>query len=346
MKLNNKVLGAGLFALLAFLFVYMAGGFSDKIESAKRHHRLDIDKLETMTLVTTQQVNKRVFPGVVSAKQSADIAARLTANVVEVMVDVGDNVTKGDLLLRLESDDLDAIVEQSVQSLSSTQAQLNNARKEYRRAEDLVKKKLIPQSQFDSAESRLKSAQASFNQAKAAVAEAETAFGFSVISAPFDAVITAKSVNAGDTATPGSSLLRLYNPQSLQVEVDVSESALPFVTLGLEVMITFPTVNQSTQAKIIEITPSADAGSRSYKIKLDFNAELGLFPGTYSQVMIPMGTRDELIVPTDAITQVGQLDYVKVLADGQLETRLVQLGEGRRVRKGLSAGETIVLNPN
>ncbi|MDN3685884.1 biotin/lipoyl-binding protein [Vibrio sinaloensis] len=142
MKLNNKVLGAGLFALLAFLFVYMAGGFSDKIESAKRHHRLDIDKLETMTLVATQQVNKRVFFRVLSLqKQSADIAARLTANVVEVMVDVGDNVTKGDLLLRLESDDLDAIVEQSVQSLSSTQAQLNNVRKEYRRAEDLVKKK-------------------------------------------------------------------------------------------------------------------------------------------------------------------------------------------------------------
>lgn len=346
MKLNNTVLGIVLFALLAILFVYMAGGFSDKIDATKRHHTLDVTKFETLTLVESIQVNERVFPGVVSAKQSADIASRLTANVVEVLVDVGDNVTKGDLLIRLESDDLDAIVEQTVQSLSSAQAQLNNARKEFRRAEDLVKKKLISQSQFDSTESRLQSAQASFNQAKAAVAEAETTFGFSIITAPFDAIVTAKSVNTGDTATPGLSLLRLYNPRSLQVEVDVSESVLPFIALGLNVKVTFPTFNQITVGEIIEMTPAADSGSRSYKMKLSFSAEQGLFPGTYSQVTIPIGTTNELIVPAEAITQVGQLDYVKVLADGRLETRLVQLGEGRRVRKGLSAGETIVVNPN
>lgn len=345
MKLNNRWLGTGLFAVLALLFYYMADGFSEKLPTEHKASQESGADYETVTLVAKEVEIERQFPGVIVAEQKANISARLTANVADVLVDVGDTVTKGDVLLRLDSGDLDARVTQTEQALSSTQAQLNNARKEYARVKELVAKKLVPQSQFDKATKDLQTAMANFNQAKAAVREAETTFGYSVITAPFDGVITFKSVNAGDTATPGSNLLSLYNPESLQVEVNVSESVMPYLGLGTQTTVSFPTYKRTTKGQVVEITPAADSGSRSYMVKLTFKSEDVLYPGTYAKVMIPLNTEFALFVPEQAVYRVGQLDYVKVVDGGKLETRLVQLGSEGRVRKGLVAGDAVVLNP-
>ncbi|MEI8597860.1 efflux RND transporter periplasmic adaptor subunit [Vibrio sp. M60_M31a] len=171
------------------------------------------------------------FPGIVVADQQADIAARLTAEVVEVLVKVGDRVKQGDVLARLESDDLDARVRQSEQALSSAQAQLNAARKEFSRVRTLLNRKLIPQSLSTTRQSTLQTAQANFNRSQAAVSEAETTFfGYSIITAPFDGLITQKPINKRwDTATPGSLLLSMYNPDSLEIEVNFAESVMPCV---------------------------------------------------------------------------------------------------------------------
>tara|TARA_Y100001960_G_C14685969_1_gene833813 strand:+ start:435 stop:1490 length:1056 start_codon:yes stop_codon:yes gene_type:complete len=345
MKLNNRWLGTGLFAVLALLFYYMADGFSEKLPTEHKVIQESIAEYETITLVARDVELERQFPGVIVAEQKANISARLTANVADVLVDVGDSVNKGDVLLRLDSGDLDARVTQTEQALSSTQAQLNNARKEYARVKELVTKKLVPQSQFDSATKELQTAQANFNQAQAAVREAETMFGYSIITAPFDGVVTFKSVNEGDTATPGGKLLSLYNPESLQIEVNVSESVMPYLGLGSQTTISFPTYKRTTKGQVVEIAPAADAGSRSYMVKLTFKSQDVLYPGTYAKVMIPLEGEQGLYVPEEAVYQVGQLDYVKVIEDGKLETRLVQLGSEGRVRKGLVAGDSVVLNP-
>lgn len=188
--------------------------FTEKLptEHDVKTNQIDVNNAETHQLMLTSEPVVREFPGVVVAEQHADIAARLTASVMEVLVKVGDKVKQGDVLARLESDDLDARVRQSEQALSSAQAQLNAARKEFSRVRALLNKKLIPQSQFDQAESALQTAQANFNKAQAAVSEAETTFGYSIITAPFDGLITQKPINKGDTATPGALLLSMYNP--------------------------------------------------------------------------------------------------------------------------------------
>jgi RND family efflux transporter MFP subunit len=281
----------------------------------------------------------------VVADQKATIAARLTATVVEVLVKVGQSVEKGDVLLRLESDDLNARVVQTEQSLSSSQAQLNAARKEYSRIKELLTKKLVPQAQFDEAESRLKTATANLEQAKAAVSEAETTFGFSIITAPFDGVITHKPVNSGDTATPGMALLSMYNPNSLIVEANVAESVMPALSIGVSLAVEIPTYQLVLDASIDEIAPAADSGSRSYLIRLGIDTDYTLYPGNFARVSIDLGSEKVLKVPVAAIYQVGQLDYVKVVEGDTLHTRLVQLGDDFRVRKGLTEGDVVVLNP-
>ncbi|MGR5231585.1 efflux RND transporter periplasmic adaptor subunit [Vibrio rotiferianus] len=348
MKLDTKWLGVILFAILALLFLYMAGFFTEKLptEHDVRTNEIDVNNVETHKLMLTSEPVVREFPGVVVAEQHADIAARLTASVMEVLVKVGDRVKQGDVLARLESDDLDARVRQSEQALSSAQAQLNTARKEFSRVRALLNKKLIPQSQFDQAESTLQTAQANFNKAQAAVSEAETTFGYSIITAPFDGLITQKPINKGDTATPGALLLSMYNPNSLEIEVNFAESVMPYVTYDKEVDIVFPSYNLNAQAVVKEVTPSADANSRSYAVKLQFEPPRAIYPGTYAKVTLTLTDDVVLRVPKEAVYQVGQLDYVKVLQGrGEVETRLIQLGELGRVRTGLKQGDVVLLNP-
>ncbi|MGR5452992.1 efflux RND transporter periplasmic adaptor subunit [Vibrio alfacsensis] len=348
MKLDNKWIGTLLFLLLILLFLYMAGFFSEKLptERAATERKWNADMVETHQLMLTSEPVIREFPGVVVAEQRADIAARLTASVVEVLVNVGDQVKQGDVLARLESDDLDARVRQSEQALSSAQAQLNAARKEFARVKTLLNKKLIPQSQFDQADSTLRTAQANFNQAQAAVAEAETTFGYSIITAPFDGLITQKPMNKGDTATPGALLLSMYNPELLEIEVNFSESVMPYVSYDKQVEVSFPSYNIATLASVKQVTPSADANSRSYLVKLQFTPQKLVFPGSFAKVFLTLTEDVVLRVPQDAVYQVGQLDYVKVMKqDGEVETRLIQLGESGRVRTGLMQGEVVILNP-
>ena len=348
MKLDNKWLGVILCILLALLFLYMAGFFSEKLptEHSAKTNVIDVNSVETHKMILTSEPVVREFPGVVVADQQADIAARLTASVVEVLVKVGDQVKQGDVLARLESDDLDARVRQSEQALSSAQAQLNAARKEFARVKALLNRKLIPQSQYDQAESTLQTAQANFNRSQAAVSEAETTFGYSIITAPFDGLITQKPINKGDTATPGALLLSMYNPESLEIEVNFAESVMPYVSYDKQVEVAFPSYDVNASATIKEVTPSADANSRSYTVKLQFKSPTAVYPGTFAKVSLTLTDDVVLRIPKEAVYQVGQLDYVKVLQEGgEVETRLIQLGDMDRVRTGLKQGDVVILNP-
>ncbi|MCP5076591.1 MAG: efflux RND transporter periplasmic adaptor subunit [Psychromonas sp.] len=345
MKLSKPLLGSILFSILALLFLYMAGVFTAKLPEHNIERQAATQHLQTQLLEETLVTIQREFSATVVADQKAILAARLTAKIAEVLVDVGAQVKKGDILVRLESNDLDARVNQTEQALSSAQAQLNVARKEFIRAQALIAKKLIPQSQFDKAESQLKTANANFEQAKATVSEAETTYGFSVITAPFDGVIDTRAINVGDTATPGMHLLSLYNPTTLQLEVNVSESLLNRASLGTVLNYQIPSFNIYGKGGVVEVAPATDSSSRSFLLKVALQQTKQLFPGNYARVWVDSEVVKQLIIPSEALYQVGQLDYVKVLEADVIKTKLVQLADNYQVRKGVKSGEIVIINP-
>ena len=263
MKYNKFLLGAVLFSILALLFLYMAGFFTTKLAEPAIVNDNESKTYETIKLTSQKVQQQREFTASVIAEQKAIVSARLTAKVAELLVDVGDDVKQGDILVRLESSDLDARVNQTEQALSSAQAQLNVARKEFKRAKALLAKKLIPQSKFDQADSQLKTANANFEQAKATVTEAETTYGYSVITAPFDGLIDKRFINMGDTATPGMQLLSLYNPSSLQLQANISESLINKTTLASELKYAVPSLSLQGAGAVVEVSPASDSTSRT-----------------------------------------------------------------------------------
>ncbi|OOE55421.1 efflux RND transporter periplasmic adaptor subunit [Salinivibrio kushneri] len=347
MKAKKGVLALVLGTGLLVLFLVMAGVFTANVAPVSTLNETP-DNVETLTLEAVEQPQTRIFSGQLEARQTATLAARMTATVAEVLVDVGDRVEQGDVLLRLDNADLSAKVRQVQQALASAQSQLNTARSDYRRMETLLAKKLVPQSQFDEAENRLKTAQSEYRRALAAVDEAETQFGFSLVRAPFSGLITDKIINQGDTATPGTALLSLYNPESIEATVNVAESALPYVDIGQSLTVTLPTYDKTLTGLVRTVTPAADATSRSYRVAVTLpNKEASdtLLPGMFAKVTVSQKAEPVLYLPSNAYYQIGQLNYVKVLDAGEVRTRLVSLTQQGRVRKGLKPGEVVIINP-
>ena len=98
-----------------------------------------------------------------------------------------------------------------------------------------------------------------------------------------------------------------------------------------------------------EIVPSADPGSRSFVVKVGISEESGLYPGMFGRLLIPIGEVRKMYIPADAVTHVGQLDFVIVKSEKGPIRRYVRLGavEDDRVQiiSGLSPGEEIIVSP-
>ncbi|WP_070966762.1 efflux RND transporter periplasmic adaptor subunit [Vibrio sonorensis] len=335
------------FGFLALVFAYMSGSFNEKVDG--RESRLDVtDQLaqgKAMTLVSEQEFTYRDFPASVVAAQQANIASRITAKISDVLVSVGDTVRAGDILVRLENQDLDANVVQQEQALVAAQARLFTSEKEFKRLSELRGKKLVSESDFDRAENQLKIDSANLQKIRAQLRQVKATFGFSILTAPFDGVITEKRAYKGETSTPGMPILAMYNPESLQVKADIAESSMPYIEINTPIKVNLPRSESHFIGNVVEITPAADDGSRSFIVKVDYDHNVQVYPGTYASVSVREREVNVLRVPENALIKVGQLDYVYVIENGSVHRRLIELGEQGRVRSGITDGETILLYP-
>ncbi|EGN75946.1 RND family efflux transporter, MFP subunit [Idiomarina sp. A28L] len=341
---------AGLVGLL-IVFVWLANGFTPKLDTQARAEQNQV-KPETALVRSEAMEQHRAFSGTVQARQQAAISARITARVAEVLVNAGDRVEAGDVLLRLENADLSSRVRQQEQTLAAAQARANEARLSFQRIEAVVAQGVLPEASLDEARATRDSAEADLIRARESLSEARTSESFSVILAPFAGIVSRRAVFTGDTATPGMLLVGLYQPESLRLEAAISESVLTNINIGDELKISLDAVNKTLAGRIVEIEPAADSASRSFIIRLVPATVAGLYPGMYGTVSVPAGSREITHIPVASVTQIGQLNYVQVWRNNRLERRLVRLGEvlnyqGAQhveVAAGLQAGEEVAIS--
>jgi len=156
----------------------------------------------------------------------------------------------------------------------------------------------------------------------------------------------------GDIARPGVPLLVLYDPGSLRLEVPVMENLAVKLKIGDKLTVHIDALDRDVEATVDEIVPQAEAASRSFLVKMALPRSEGLYEGMFGRLRIPAGRRRHLCLPTAAIQQVGQLQFVDVVqSDGKtLERRLVTTGRlgmpGRiEVLSGVEAGDRVLLRP-
>src|SRR5690554_5675254 len=243
-------------------------------------------------------------------------------------------------------------------SLETAEAQVELARLDFDRQQNLLRRQSISQAQFDQASSTLR-------QARAKAAELRAILQKKTITAPFPGRLGIVQVDPGDYLSPGTLIATLQDLSSLNVDFSLAEQYFPLLSVGQHVELSvaaFP--DQRFSGEITAINPRVDASSRTLLVRARVSnpEEQQLLPGMFAElnVLLP-DTQPRVVVPETAVTfsLYGQSVYVVEPADRETaqdgendeaglvaRRRFVTTGERREgqvvVLKGLEAGEQVV----
>ncbi|MBN1102908.1 MAG: efflux RND transporter periplasmic adaptor subunit [Deltaproteobacteria bacterium] len=361
---------------LFFLLLY-SPGCGDKIEpgaTARKPQGVHRAVVKTAAMVDRPEVLDAV--GTVQAGASIHLSSKLMGTVVKVHVREGDRVKEGDTLIVIDPRQVNAQFRQAEAGLAeagkgieATRASLEAAvsserlaRATYDRYLNLKKEDSVSAQEFDEVEARYKQARAAVAQAKAMVetatarvreAEAGVASALvtqkdSVITAPDDGVITAKRVEAGDLAAPGTPLLIMDTSHGYRVDMVLPEGHIRAVQPGLQARVTIPAYGADpVEGAVRTVVPAADQRSRSFLVKVDLPENLPVKSGMFARVRIPVSRTRLLLVPSGAVVRQGQLTGLFLLdSEGVARFRLIRTGrvfeESVEVLSGLNPGERFV----
>jgi RND family efflux transporter MFP subunit len=286
--------------------------------------------------------------GTVQAERRTLISSRIVAAIRELRVAAGAQAEAGDVLIVLDDRELVARAAEARRAAEAAAAARARIEADFRRAQELLRTGVVSRSEFDQAESAFKVADADLERARQALQAAEVALSYTEIRAPVSGRVVDRLADPGDTALPGQPLLALYDPSALRIEVPVRESLVTQLKVGDRLQVRLGGDPSAIDGTVDEIVPQAEAGSRTFLVKVGLPKRNGIYTGMFGRVLIPAGQRERILVPQASVRRVGQLAFVDVVAnDRAVARRLVTLGptvppDRLEVLSGLRAGETVL----
>ena len=202
--------------------------------------------------------------------------------------------------------------------------------------------------EVQAAQGEIARAQAQKEQAEAAITEARAMLSYAVIQAPFTGQLVRKMVNVGDMASPGQPLFFLETSSRPELHAALSESLVQYLKTGQDLEVRIDALNLSSEGKIREIVPQSDPSTRTVLVKVSLPAERRLVNGLFGRLRIPYSQYNALVIPSKAVSEVGQLPLVEVIdMNGYPQRRFVTLGERHgdliEVLSGLGENEEVII---
>lgn len=316
--------------------------------------------------------------GYVVPQRKAAVAAKVTGRIIALFVEEGSRVKKDQIIARLEADDVAAQRDQAVanlevsrQNLEQAKAELVDAKASFEREKSLLTQEFTTRAAFDAAEARSKkamaavsSAEASIRASTAALKAANVALDYTLIRAPFDAIVLTKNADIGDIVTPigaaanaKAAVVTIADLGSLQVEADVSESNLKEIKVGQPTEIQLDAVPDTRfKGEIHMIVPTADRTKATVMVKVKFLSidqrilpEMSAKVAFLSREVSSDEQKPRLAVSQKALKQQNGTATVFLVKGSRVNevkvTKGPQLGDIVEISDGLKAGEKIVINP-
>jgi RND family efflux transporter MFP subunit len=338
-------------ALLAGVMAYLAGFFETKIPV---DYRGAVPPAEGGSVYTVEVITEPLIEqsaGTVRAKIETVISALITATISSIEVRSGDQVKQGEVVARLDSRELKARAEQARQAVVAAMAILARVEKDFKRMQNIYRADsgAISRAELDRAQAAVGTTRAQLLRAQRQEDEAKTALSYGTLSAPIAGRVVERYADPGDTARQGEPLLRMYDPGTLRLEASVRESVASKLAKGQKLSVRIDALEKEITGTVDELVPSADPGSRSFLVKVSLSSSAGLYPGMFGRLLVPIGQIERIYIPLNAVTHVGQLDFVMVKISGGSVRRYVRLGEQAvdnrvEVISGLSDGDQILIS--
>lgn len=314
--------------------------------------------------------------GVVQARTTATLTARILAPVRDVRVAAGDRVRAGQVLIVLDGRYLGAQARSASAAAAAAaqrvtaadaeeraaQASLTLARATYERMASLQAKRSATQHELDEATAALRAAEAraagaaaraqeavsGVESARAASEAAGTTESFTRITSPFDGIVTEKVVEPGNMAAPGTPLLRVEDTRGFRLDVRVDESRVGLIAPGSVVDVVLDSgsgdAGTSVEGKVSEIARAVDADTRAFLVKIELPDMPAGRSGMFGRARFAGAPRRVLTVPEPAIVRSGQVTSVFVVDDNVARLRLVSLRNGE-VLAGVAEGDIVIIDP-
>ena len=299
--------------------------------------------------VRLEKVNDyRLLNGEVEAVNKATVSAQTAGRVQKLYYDVDDLVSKGSIIVEFTNTEQKSKLNEAQGLAQAAKIAYEQAQTDYQRIKDVFAKKLVAKSQLDQALSNRDALKAQYSAAQSAVVAAQKQFEYTIIRAPYDGIVTNRYVELGETVNPGTAIMEGLSLNQLRVVTHIPEKIINQVKSNPQANIIVN--SQNISADKITIFPYAEKSSRTFKARIDLNADkTQLFPGMTVKVALKTGERQALLIPQSAIINRSELSLVSLVVEGKKSLRHVKTGSihGDKIEviSGLSPNEIILINP-
>ena len=303
------------------------------------------------------------FVGRIKAIEKVDLRARVEGFLDKVLFREGQDVKTGELLYQIEKVQFQAAVDQAKANLAVAEAALTNAKVEYERSLELVKRNFTPQSQVDTNKAALDSATGRVMQAKAALTQAQVNLDYTDIRAPIDGRIGRTAYTVGNLVNPASGVLAtIVSQDPIYVLFPVSVRDLEAIREArrkeeggmakIDIRVRLPSGQEYAQRGVWNLTdPQVDPQTDSLVMRATIpNPDRTLTDGQFVTAIIRERQEAPRLVVPQAALQVDQSGYYVLAVNDQdkVEQRRVQTGPQRGidvvVTSGVKEGEHVMVD--
>jgi membrane fusion protein (multidrug efflux system) len=324
----------------ALVVVMFAGGLAGAAALRAARKAADADAkpvVATLEFAPAElaKVERKLLPrwlpvsGTMQPVRQATVKAKVSGDVREITVREGDSVRAGQMLVRVDTADLDARVLERQGQLQSAKAQFALADKTNAMNQKLLKQNFISQNASDNAESSLEVAKGNLQAAQAQLRVAQNALRDAVAVAPLSGIVAKRHVQPGEKVAFDSPLVTIVDLRDMELQALVPSGDIPELAPGMTVDLAVDGyADRKFTGRIERINPSTEAGTRAILVFVGIpNAELALRGGMFAtgRIALAAGAPVPTLPATAIRTEAGQ-SYVWTIQDGKLAKRTILLG--------------------
>ncbi len=278
--------------------------------------------------------NNLALSGSIEANEQVEIRSEVSGIVKNIYFQEGSNVSKGQVLFKVNDIELKA-------QLAQAKTKESLASENERRAKLLLQKEAISQEEYDVARADYQSAKAQSQLIQAQIEKTS-------VRAPFSGKIGLRSISPGTYVTPTLLVAKLVNSGQLKITFSIPEKYTSQVKKNATITFKVTGANQSYSAKIYAIEPEVEIATRTLKVRaLADNKDGKLLPGTFADVQLPLDIiKDAVVIPTEAIIPVQDGKKVFIANKGMAKEVMVETATRTDasilVLSGLKVGDTVL----
>ena len=328
-----------LFLALSVIFIVSCSGDSSGQQGNSRGDGVRIPTVEAVVSMYGSLPLEERLTGSVRARNQVEIYPEISARITQVLVNDGDRVEQGQVLVRLRDSEISERLNQATSGFQIAVAQvrqaensLSQAESNLRRVRQLADRDLGSAAELERLEAEVESAKASLQlavaqreQASSVVSERRTALGNTEIKAPISGVVGRRSAEIGQQVGPGSRLFEIGDTDMMRVRVMLTEQMLGYVSTGQTVLITTPSLPDTLlRASVSRISPFLNPVSHTTHAEIDVDNSDGLLlPGMFVTVDILYGDSESAtLIPNSAIYRHPRDGSIGVYVAGSSGTEL------------------------